>query len=92
MCCENGKYLASAIDDSAVICDESIGTTNAVPTKTVQAKITSINFYILLLYLLITIVLLTAISIYCCFIKYQTKEKYLLLSGITGGKIIEVLY
>ena len=83
MCCENGKYLASA---------ESIGTTNAVPTKTVQAKITSINFYILLSYLLITIVLLTAISIYCCFIKYQTKEKYLLLSGITGGKIIEVLY
>ena len=48
MCCENGKYLASAIDDSAVICNERIGTTNAVPTETVPAKITSINFYILL--------------------------------------------
>ena len=36
------------------------------------------NFYILLAFLLITIALLIAVSIYCYLIKYQAKQKHLL--------------
>ena len=36
------------------------------------------NFYILLAFLLITIVLLIAVSIYCYLIKYRAKQKHLL--------------
>ena len=36
------------------------------------------NFYILLVFLLITIALLKTVSKYCCLIKYQAKEKHLL--------------
>ena len=76
--CENGKYLASIIDDSVIKCDEIIDTTKTIPTKTVSAatvptKSTSTNFYILLAFLL-----LIAVSIYCCLIKYQGKRKHLL--------------
>ena len=42
--------------------------------KSVKTKI----FYILLVFLLITIVLLIAVSIYCYLIKYKSKQKYLL--------------
>ena len=31
--CENGKFLASIIDDSAIMCDENIEETKAVPTN-----------------------------------------------------------
>ena len=37
------------------------------------------NCYILLTSLLFAIVVLIAVSIYCCIIKYQAKQKYLLL-------------
>ena len=36
------------------------------------------NFYILLTFLLITIALLRAFSIYCYLIKYRAKQKHLL--------------
>ena len=36
------------------------------------------NFYILLAFLLITIALLIAVSIYCYLIKYRAKQKHLL--------------
>ena len=36
------------------------------------------NFYILLAVLLITTVLLIAVTIYCYLIKYQAKQKHLL--------------
>ena len=61
--CENCKYLASTADDSMITFGEIIET-----TKTVPAKSTSTN--ILLAFLLITIALLIAVSIYCHFIKY----------------------
>ena len=32
-CCENGKYLATIIDDSVTTCDEVINTTKTVPTN-----------------------------------------------------------
>ena len=79
--CENGKYLASIMDDSAIICDEVIDVdveaksnkeeTKPVPTNFNEKKATckTQNFYILLAFLLITIALLTALSICCYLIK-----------------------
>ena len=43
-----GKYLGSIIDDSGVICHEIRNTTKTVSTKTIPAKSTSTNCYILL--------------------------------------------
>ena len=72
--CENGKYLASMMDDSAIICYEVIdadaeshGETNFNEKK---ATCKTQNFYILLAFLLIIIALLIAVSIYCYLIKY----------------------
>ena len=83
--CENGKYLASIMDDSTIICDEVINAdskqsltddyeTSTIPTNFNEKKATckTQNFYILLAFLLITIALLIAVSIYCYLIKYQT--------------------
>ena len=68
------------MDDSAIICDEVIDVeakSNDKETKTVtvnsnekKASCKMQNFYILLAFLLITIALLTAVSIYYCLIKY----------------------
>ena len=50
------------------------------------------NFYILLAFLLITIALLIAVSIYCYLIKYRAKEKHLLKFHDTNNELKEVLY
>ena len=71
--CINGKYLARVIDNWVTTCDEIIDT-----TKTVPAKSTSINFYILLTLLLITITLLIAVNFYCYLKIYWAKQKHLL--------------
>ena len=62
--CENGKFLASIVNDSTIMCDEIIEET--VPTNLNENKA---NFYILLAFLLITIALSIAVSIYCYLIK-----------------------
>ena len=64
------------------MCGEIIEETKTLPakstlTKTVLIKCTSANFYILLAFLLITIVLLITVSIYCYLIRYQAKQKHL---------------
>ena len=46
------------------------------------------SFYILLSFLLITIALLIAVSIYCFLIKYQAKQNY--LWPFHGAKLKEV--
>ena len=80
--CENGKFLASIMDDSAIICDEVIKSYDeeikTIPTNFNEKNITckTQNFYILLAFLLITITLLIAVSIYCYLIKYQAKQKH----------------
>ena len=61
--CENGKYLASIMDDSAITCDAIIESyhyeTKTIPTNFNEKKATSItqNFYKLLTFLLIIIAL-----------------------------------
>ena len=67
--CENGKDLASIMDDSAITCDEIIESsgkeTETIPTNFNEKKATckTQNFYIFLAFLLITITLV-AVSIY----------------------------
>ena len=60
------------MDDSGITCDEVIESNNKEHACKTQ------GFYILLVFLLITITLLTAVSIHCCLIKYQAKQKHLL--------------
>ena len=65
---ENGKYLASVLDDSAVSSDEIKESykeeTKAIPSNFYEKKAIHKlqNFYILLTFLLITITLLIAVS------------------------------
>ena len=70
---ENGKYLASVINDSVVTYDKIIEETKTVPTHFNEKKqpIKQKNVYILLAFLLRVITLLIAFSIYCYLIKYQ---------------------
>ena len=75
------------MDDSAIICDEVIdadaklspkddGETKIIPTNFNETKASckAQNFYISLAFLLITIALLIAVSIYCYLIKYRAKQ------------------
>ena len=71
------------MDDSAIICDEVIDSDaklcpkdddkrKTVPTNFNEKKVTrkTQNLYILIAFLLITVELLIAVSIYCYLIKY----------------------
>ena len=49
------------------------------------------NFYVLVTFLLITVVLLIAVNIYFYLIKYQEKRKYLLPFYNTNNKLKQVL-
>ena len=57
--CENGKYLASIMDDSVITCDEIIA--EIVPRNFNEICKTQ-DFYILLGFLLITIALLIGVT------------------------------
>ena len=50
------------------------------------------NFYILLAFLLFTIALLIAVSIYYYLIKYQAKQKHLLPFHFTNNELKEIIY
>ena len=91
--CENGKYLSSVTEDSVIACDETIDTTETILTKTVPRKSTSTSFKFLYTgFLLITIALLVAVSIYCYLRKCQRKQKYLLPHQDINSKLKEILY
>ena len=89
------------MDDSAIMCDEIIESyeedaeaklydeTNFNEKK---ATCKTQNFYILLAFLLITIALLIAVSIYCYLIKYRAKQKHLLPFNFTNNKLKEIIY
>ena len=75
---KNGKYLASMVDNSAIICEEVIvidvdDKTKTIPINFNENKLTckTPKIFILFPSLLITIVLLREVSIYCYLIKYQ---------------------
>ena len=78
------EYLASIIDDSEIANDEVIESNveeiKTIPTIFNEKIITyrTKNYYILLAFLQITIVLLIVVGIYCYLIKYQAKQKQLL--------------
>ena len=105
--CVNGKYLASIMSDSAIMCDEIIQSydedadaeaksydeTKTIPTNFNEKKTTckTPNSYILLVYLLISIALLIAVSFYCYMIKHWAKQKHLLQFQFTINKLREIV-
>ena len=80
------------------MCDEVIVSyyeeTKTIPTNFKGKKETCKMqiFYIVLVFLLISIALLIAVSIYCYMIKYQAKQKHLLPFHDTNNELREVLY
>ena len=96
--CKSGKYLASIMDGSAITCDEVIDScqeeTKTVSTNSNEKKaICKVqSFYVLLVFLLITIVLLIFVSIYCYLIMYRAKQKYLFPFHDTNSKLRKVLH
>ena len=72
------------MDDSVVTYEKIIEwydeETKTIPTNFNKKNATckTNNFYIFLTFLLITIALLRALSIYCYLIKYNVKQKHLL--------------
>ena len=84
--------------DSAIMDDDVIESydeeTKTIPTNFNEKKATckTQNLYILLAFLLITIELLIAVSIFCYFIKYQAKQKYLLPFHVTNNELKEIMY
>ena len=81
---KNGKYLASIMDDWAIMCDEIIESHNGNGKKGICK---TQNFYIYLYFFLIAIALLMAVSIYCYLIKYQSKQKHLLPFHVTNNDL-----
>ena len=67
--CENGQYAASIYHVWWNYIFEKIVPTKAVPTKSISK-----NFYILLVFLLVTMVLLMTVSIYCYLIRHRLKK------------------
>ena len=75
------NYLASIMNDLAIICDEVIEPYK-YKKKKIQWKNTTCktqNVYILLAFLLITIALLVAVSIYFYIIKYWEKRNKIII-------------
>ena len=68
------------IHNSVISCDEITNTIKTVPTNFNKEKEThkTKNLYFLLTFLLITIALMIAVSIYCYLVKHQAKQKQLL--------------
>ena len=72
------------MNDSAIICDEVIESYDEeikiIPINFNEKKATckTQTFYISLAFLLITIALFIAVSIYCYLLKYRSKQKHLL--------------
>ena len=76
--CENGKYLASILGDSTIICDEVIESYEKETNFNEKKAICKTQNFYILLFLLIAIALLIATSIYSYLKKYLAKRKHLL--------------
>ena len=85
---ENGKYLGIFRDDSGIICDEIVDVKEInFNEKNITCK--TQNFYILLAFLLITITLSVAVSIYCYTKQKKYQAKNLLPFHNTNNKLNE---
>ena len=86
------------MDDSAITFDEIIelydGETKTILTNLNEKKTTckTQNVYILLVFLLITIALLIAVTICFYLIKYRAKQKHLLPFHSTNSTLKEIVY
>ena len=90
--CENGKYLASIMGDSVIMCDEFIEKTILINFNERKAAFKAQNFFILLAFLLITTTLLIDFSINCYMIKYRSKQKHLLPFHDTNNELKQKHY
>ena len=73
--CENWKYLASIINDSVITCYEIIEGTVTADFKRKKRNLWNAKFYVIVVFLLITIALLIVVNIYCYLRKYRAKTK-----------------
>ena len=82
--CQNGKYLPSIMDDSAIIGDEVIESYDeeikTIPTSFDEKKKSICKTQ--------TITLLIALNIYCYLIKYEAKQKQKHLLSLHDSKLI----
>ena len=83
--CENGKYSASIIGDSVIIYDETIEAT--ISRRNIAIR----NFNSLLTFLIFTIAVLIVVSVYCHFIKHQSKQNQLLTHYIINNRIKKMI-
>ena len=75
------------MDDSTIMCNEIIEETVLTNLNQEKATCKTQNFYVLLAFLLITIALLIAVSVYSYLIKYLAKQKHLLPLNFTNNKL-----
>ena len=94
---KNWKYLTTIMDNSAITCDK-VRESYDKETKTIPANVNkkkaiykTQNFYILFAFLLITIELLIAVSIYCYLIKNRALQKHFLPFHKTNNKLKELM-
>ena len=80
------------MDDSAIMYDEIIEETVPMNLNENKANCKTQNFYILLEFLLTTIALLIAVSIYCYLIKYRGKKNHLLPFHFKNNKLEEIMH
>ena len=84
------------MDDSAIMRDEVMDaeakSNNEKTNFNEKSTCKTQNFYILLTFLLITIALLIAVSIYCNLIKYRANQKHLLSFHATNNELKQVLH
>ena len=89
------------MNDSAIKCDEIVNSHVKLSPKDDEGKTNfnekratckTQNFYILLAFLLITIVLLIAVSIYCYLKKYRGKQNHSLAFHFKNSELKEIIY
>ena len=90
------------MDNSAIMCDkieDSFDEEREAKAKSYdetnfnekKATCKMQNFYILVEFLLLTIALMIAVSIYCYLMKYRAKQKHLSLCHDTNNQLKQVL-
>ena len=77
---------------SAFMCDEIVESYDEQKKKTIPTNLNEKKAIFKTQFLLITITLLMAASIYCFLIKYRGKEKHLLPFHVRNNELKEIMY